>query len=161
MVLDLHGWTGSADNQVHESGWRHVAQTEQFVVVWPDGMGDSPNNMGSWNCSMTTGPLGPTCDTDRAAWGQATECYYSCPLCDEMTSCDWTSCYDDIGFIEYVIAHVGDSYCIDLDQLHLSGISNGGMFAYFVAAMATGTERPLMTFPRVSLIWPVFQMQWD
>ena len=81
--------------------------------------------------------MGPTCDLDRSAWDNPTECYYSCPLCDENTSCDWTSCYDDIGFIDFVIQDAADKHCIDLDQLHLSGVSNGGMFAYYVASLAT------------------------
>ena len=55
MVLDLHGWTGSAQKQTHESGWKQLGNNEKFVVVWPDGMDDSPSKMGSWNCSMTTG----------------------------------------------------------------------------------------------------------
>ena len=54
-----------------------------------------------------------------------------------MTSCDWTTCYDDIGFIDYVIKDVSNNWCIDMNMIHLSGISNGGMFAYFVASQAT------------------------
>ena len=86
MILDLHGWTGSAYAQMTESGWAQVASTyENIVLVWPNGMGDGPSSMNSWNCSMTNGPLGPTCDTDRANVGiDPYECYYSCPLCDEM-----------------------------------------------------------------------------
>ena len=86
---------------------------------------------------MTNGPMGPTCDTNRDAWNITTECYYSCPLCDGKTSCDWTTCHDDIGFMDFVIQHVAERWCIDMDHLHLSGISNGGMYAYFVASMAT------------------------
>ena len=79
---------------------------------------------------ITGGPMGPTCDLDRLSWGVTNECYYSCPLCDELTSCDWTTCYDDIGFIDYVINHVADYWCIDMNQIHLSGISNGGMYFF-------------------------------
>lgn len=136
-MLDLHGWTGSADDQSHgHNGWKHLASQEGFAMIWPDGMGDSPNNMGSWNCSKSIGPMGPTCDLNREPYG-LTECYYSCPLCDEATSCDWSSCYDDIGFIDFVIQDASQRFCLDLDQLHLSGVSNGGMFAYFAASTAT------------------------
>lgn len=137
LVLDLHGWGGSASWQIRGSGWGRLAGRKDFIVVWPDGMRDGPNEWGSWNCSMTDGPKGPTCNLDRNSIGQSQECYYSCPLCDEDTSCDWTSCYDDIGFMDAVIQDVAEEYCIDLDHVHLSGISNGGMFAYFVASMAT------------------------
>ena len=49
-----------------ETGWKQLGKDKNFIVVWPDGMADSPSSMGSWNCSMSTGgPLGPTCDLDR------------------------------------------------------------------------------------------------
>ena len=81
--------------------------------------------------------LGPPCDTNRENWGNI-ECYYSCPLCNPENSCDWTSCYDDLGFLEHVIMEeIAANWCVDLDHLHLSGISNGGMFAYYVASTAT------------------------
>ena len=119
MVLDLHGWTVTAQQQSHSSGWKQLGNTEKFIVVWPSGMADSPSSMTSWNCSMSTGgPMGPTCDLNRDGWETPTECYYSCPLCDERTSCDWTTCYDDIGFIDFVINHVSDYWCIDMNQIH-------------------------------------------
>ena len=80
--------------------------------------------------------MGPTCDLDRNFWNVTTECYYSCPLCDALTSCDWSTCYDDLGFMEFLIKDVTDKNCIDMDQMHLSGMSNGGMFAWYVASMA-------------------------
>ena len=47
LVLDLHGWTGSAQSQVHDSGWKHLGKQEAIVIIWPDGMADSPNSMGT------------------------------------------------------------------------------------------------------------------
>ena len=64
---------------------------------------------------------------DRGKWDAPTECHDSCPLCDEMTSCDWASCSDDIGFIDFVINHVTDYWCIDMHQMHLTG-STRNMF---------------------------------
>ena len=29
---------------------------------------------------------------------------------------------------------IGSEYCVDLDSVHISGYSNGGMFAYFAIA---------------------------
>ena len=71
-----------------------------------------------------------------------------------MTSCDWASCSDDIGFIDFVINHVSDYWCIDMHQMHLTGISNGGMFAYYVATTATdglgfATINPVAASPLV------------
>ena len=104
-----------------------------FILIWPDGTHDSPNGLGSWNVSKSIGPEGPICDLNREEWDSPTECHYSCPLCDEWTSCDWQSCYDDVGFIRFVIQTVKDQWCIDENQMHMTGYSNGGMFSYSVA----------------------------
>ena len=66
MVLDLHGYTTSANGQSHQSGWKHLGQTEELIVVWPEGMSDSNNSLYAWNCSTNVGgPLGPTCDIGK------------------------------------------------------------------------------------------------
>ena len=57
LVVDMHGLGGSAEQQSHRS-WRQTAERKNFIVVWPDGMHDSPHAVGSWNCSTTNGPLG-------------------------------------------------------------------------------------------------------
>ena len=51
--------------------------------------------------------------------------------CDPELSCDWTACYDDIEFTRAVINDVSQKYCIDMDSIHMSGLSNGGMFMYY------------------------------
>ena len=95
LVVDMHGLGGSAETQSHRA-WRETAERKNFIVIWPDGMHDSPHGVGSWNCSTTNGPLGNPCVIDRTDWKKF-ECHYSCPTCDENYSCDWTSCSDDIG----------------------------------------------------------------
>ena len=66
MVLDLHGYTTSANGQSHQSGWKHLGKTEELIVVWPEGMSDSNNSLYAWNCSTNVGgPLGPTCDIGK------------------------------------------------------------------------------------------------
>ena len=83
--------------------------------------------------SQTLGPEGLICDLNRENWNSPVECYDSCPLCDEMYSCDWTSCYDDLGFIRILIEMIKEDWCIDETHIHMSGYSNGGMFSYYVA----------------------------
>ena len=51
--------------------------------------------------------------------------------CEPYNSCYWASCHDDVTFTRTIIEHVMDKFCIDKDSVHLSGISNGGMFSYF------------------------------
>ena len=61
--------------------------------------------------------------------------------CDPISSCDLYSCYDDVEFTKAVINHVSASYCIDLDSIHLTGISNGGQFSYFAGKQYIGYNR--------------------
>ena len=103
-----------------------------FILIWPNGIDDSPSEMRAWNVSQSVGPKGPICIMDREGW-EIFECHYSCPLCDELHSCDWSSCYDDIGYLEFLIAKLGQEWCLDLDHLHFSGISNGALVSFRAA----------------------------
>ena len=54
-----------------------------------------------------------------------------------MSSCDFSSCTDDIGFVDNLMQKITEEWCIDLEHLHMSGISLGGMFQYYIASRAT------------------------
>ena len=57
--------------------------------------------------------------------------------CDEQLSCDFSACYDDLEFTKRVVNDVSKMYCIDEDSIHMSGISNGGMFMYYAGTYVT------------------------
>ena len=134
MVFDVHGWKWSAYLQRYDTAWGQLGEEENFIVVWPNGMGDSPNGWNSWNCSSTYGSKGITCNPNITV----AECYDSCTQCDPEL-CDWTSCYDDIAFFRFMMTKLKESFCIDEEQIHYSGVSNGGMFAYYLAAFTEDT----------------------
>jgi len=104
-----------------------------FIVATPEGMDDNHEGWGSFNCSSTAGPLGPVCDTNRTKWGEVS-CYSSCSTCDPWNSCDWTSCYDDLVFTREIFNYLSETFCLDLDSVHQSGISNGAQFSYFMVS---------------------------
>ena len=134
LVLDYHGWTGSASQQMSGFYWSQVADEDEagFIYVAMDGMSDvvGGGNYGSWNVSRTEGPLGLTCDPPLHG---SYPCFSSCGgvNCSYLEdSCDWTSCHDDLAYTEAVLYQVLSTYCVDTESLHLSGASNGGMFLY-------------------------------
>ena len=134
LVLDYHGWTGSASQQMSAFYWSQVADEDEtgFIYVAMDGMSDvvGGGNYGSWNVSRTEGPLGLTCDPPLHG---SYPCFSSCGGgdCSYLEdSCDWTSCHDDLAYTQAVLYQVLATYCVDTDHLHLSGASNGGMFLY-------------------------------
>ena len=51
-----------------------------------------------------------------------------------MNSCDWSSCHDDIVYTKSIIDAVAAEWCVDMDSIHQSGISNGGMFSYYAVS---------------------------
>ena len=126
LVLDYHWWGGSAASHISRVPWSKLADTEGFLYVAMDGMSDG--SYGSWNVSATQGPLGLTCDPTVA---EHTQCYTSCGDCSYLeNSCDWTSCHDDVSYTETVLYDVLAKLCVDTDQIHVSGMSNGGMFIW-------------------------------
>ena len=138
LVFDVHGYSGSAYDQMAikwGSTWALTGMKNNFLVLWPDGMGDNPWGVKSWDVSSTVGPKGRTCPVDR--YWPYFSCPYSCSSCDVSTSCEWNTCHDDIGFIEFAQQEVTNKWCVDLDQMHLSGFSNGGMMSYYVASFGT------------------------
>ncbi|MBI5545350.1 MAG: prolyl oligopeptidase family serine peptidase, partial [Deltaproteobacteria bacterium] len=49
LVLDFHGWTGTATHQANNSGFREVADREGFIVVYIQGY------QNSWNAEVCCG----------------------------------------------------------------------------------------------------------
>lgn len=131
----MHGLTANGWWNMNHSKWQAVAEENGFLIAWPDGKKDNDLNAGSWNVSTSDGPLGPPCDLDRSRWIELV-CYDSCPLCDSLHSCDFSTCHDDIGFIGLLIRTLSDQYCVDMDHVHMTGLSNGGMFAWHAASVA-------------------------
>ena len=133
LVLDYHGWTGTAHDQMVHMPWRDVADLDNpgFIYVTMEGMNDVAEGgwWGSWNVSKSEGPLGIVCDPDLHT---DYPCYTSCSSdCGYVEgSCDWTSCHDDVTYTEIVLEEVMSKFCIDTDQIHMSGASNGGMFIW-------------------------------
>jgi len=142
LVLDYHGWGSTAIAHEKVAKFTEIADNhdeEGFFVASPNGMGDNPNpgQWGSFNVSATIGPMGPSCDTDKAKYGE-TPCYSSCPNCDPTNSCDWTSCHDDVAFTRAILEDISAKLCVNLDSVHQTGWSNGAMFNYFSIAQLSG-----------------------
>lgn len=102
LVLVLHGAGGNAEIMRETSGMNDVADRENFVVVYPNGMGILDNYLLSWN---------------------AVECcnYFKYPF------------VDDVGFLKELTGNLIAEYNIDTQRIYISGISNGGMMAYYMA----------------------------
>jgi len=167
LILDYHGWSGTAEMQEFKGSLNDVAdeqEDETFIIVHMEGGGyddygdkvSGAGGGGSWNCTRTDGPYGPPCPIPRPE-GHDFTCYKSCEACDGHNSCDVTHCYDDIEFTKAVIKDVTDKYCINLDSIHMTGYSNGGYFGYYavsqldniIASFAPVSASPMLGFNNI------------
>lgn len=104
LVIFLHGFAGSMEQAESDYGFNEKADTEGFVVVYPDGIqNDGIFGLRSWNA------------------GQC--CEYA-----EKNN------IDDVGFIEKIIDNLLLEYPqIDSNKIYTTGISNGAMMCYRLA----------------------------
>ena len=124
--MDVHGYTESAVSHVGLP-WRDFALNNNIIMLWPDGYNDKPHGYRSWNVSRTDGPKGAPCDINRSDWEEVV-CHESCPTCNPLTSCDWTSCTDDIGFLEHILIEELDkgsgNFVCEITMYHYQDCSN-------------------------------------
>jgi polyhydroxybutyrate depolymerase len=99
-VLDFHGLTSNAGQQVALSGWGAKADQQGFIVAYPNGLD------ASWNA-------GSLCCGTSLANG-----------------------VDDEGFARAVVARMRADACVDAKRVYVTGLSNGGAMAHYLACRA-------------------------
>jgi polyhydroxybutyrate depolymerase len=151
LVYDFHGFYGEAKEQADEDGMKSIAESQGFIVVYPDGSNDatheppSPDRpkgwLGSWNIPYNAGKYGRVCSTDHEHY----PCYASCVaqgVCKKGTAsptdCHTGSCVDDLAFMEAVHKEVTSVMCVDEQRVHGTGISNGAIFLYYLTTQEFG-----------------------
>jgi polyhydroxybutyrate depolymerase len=104
LLVALHGGTGSGRQFERTSGFDGLAESNRFVVVYPDGIGVDPDGtrLRTWNGGACCGPAARL-DVD------------------------------DVGFVEMLIDAVEAQQPIDPDRVFAAGHSNGGILAYRLA----------------------------
>jgi polyhydroxybutyrate depolymerase len=136
VVVGIHGYTSTASGFAASHGLNRHADEHGYIAVYPQGshfLTDTEQGQSyrvtSWNdLAANLGPKhdGPHCiaDSDR----------YPCPAeCGKCNRCAWTSCYDDVGFIEKMLDEVQSDYQTDSSRYYLLGVSNGGMMTLRLA----------------------------
>ena len=109
LMIVLHGGLGNAEHIMKTSGMNDIADSGPFVVVYPDGVG---------------GRFGLA---NRRTWN-AGGC---CGLAVRKS-------VDDVKFIDKIIEDIGQKISIDTRRVYVTGMSNGAMMAYRLAAAIPG-----------------------
>lgn len=102
LMIVLHGGLGNAAHAEKAYGMNGIADSEKFLVAYPDGIGGrlrKMKNRRTWNAGNCCGP---------AAKRNV----------------------DDVGFIEEMIEYIAVNYKIDPTRVYITGMSNGAMMAY-------------------------------
>lgn len=129
LILDFHGYTGTAEQEEHDTGLSRHADEHGYAVVYPQatafvaGMGDSITSWNDLSCNASPGPEGPICSETAFKYAHP-------PDCGEPRPCNWCTCHDDLEFVDRLLDRLGETLCIDLDRVYATGMSNGGMFVH-------------------------------
>lgn len=114
LVLSLHGAVSSAAEQEEKSGWNEIAERENFVMAYPQGI--LPLAVGwRWKAGE---PMGAG-DAGQSALFEAG---------DEAQ-------VDDVAYIDGLLTHLSDVLCIDAARIYVNGFSNGGGMTHHLACV--------------------------
>ncbi len=115
LVLNLHGSTQNGRLQEIQSGMDTSADTDGFLVAYPDGT----------RVSTVLTP-DPVAGQAQYSWNAGVCC--GLPVSKHV---------NDVRFLEQVIANVASRTPVDLRRVYVTGMSSGGMMAYAMAAQAS------------------------
>lgn len=135
VVFGLHGYTSTATGFAAAHGLDRHAERHGYIAVFPQGTWFTALDPGSpdkdsqlitsWNdraANLADGHGVMHCLPDSFN--------YPCPpTCGDCSRCMWTSCGDDLGYLNRVLADVTERYNTDTDRYYLLGVSNGAMMA--------------------------------
>ena len=116
LVLNLHGATQNAQLEEITSDMDPNADMNGYLVAYPDGTRISK--------VLTPDPI-----AKNAQYG------WNAGMCCGLPV---TKHINDVGFLLKVISDIAAKTPVDLRRVYMTGISNGGMMAYAMAAEASG-----------------------
>jgi polyhydroxybutyrate depolymerase len=117
LILNLHGATQNAQLQEGQSGMDASSDRDGYLVAYPNG-------------TRISKVLEPDPVAKDAQYGfNAGACCGELPVGKKI---------DDVGFLVQVIDDVAAHTPVDLRRVYVTGMSNGGMMAYAMAAQAAG-----------------------
>jgi polyhydroxybutyrate depolymerase len=104
LLVALHGGLGSSDQFAANSGFDELAESNGFIVVYPDGIRAVPDRPGlqTWNGGYCCGPAA-------------------------------RQNVDDVGYVRFLIDLLTQRYPIDSSRIFAAGHSNGAIMAYRLA----------------------------
>ena len=129
LVIDIHGFGGTANSQRENSGFKEIADEEGFIVVYPIGNIFFESEEGIVKKErMQSFNAGLTC-------------------CGRSVTDD----IDDVGFIAELIEKIKLEYNIDETRIYATGMSNGGALAQRLAVEVPYTFAAIVSYAQYLL----------
>ncbi len=113
LVLDFHGFQNNGTIQAGVSGWRSLADSENFIVAYPLGLFGRPE------APEVDTPQGPS--------------FNGGPLCCGRAA---LLRIDDVGFARAIVQAVAAEANVDRARVYATGLSNGGYVSHRLACEA-------------------------
>lgn len=110
VVVLLHGRPGNSGGMAMMTGMNDVAENNNFIVVYPDGIDNE------WNAQFDLSARTISLSGRRSTLPQ-----------------------DDVGFLQTLMSDIAVDFNIDRSRLYLGGFSNGGFMTYRMACSAGDT----------------------
>jgi len=140
VVVAVHGYTSTATGFAYVHGLLQHADAHGYLLVLPQGShfvageGQDAWRVTSWNDLASNQPprdAGAHCQDEHVQYPRP-------PECREFNRCAWTSCYDDVGFVDKLLDEVSADYATDAGRYYLLGVSNGAMMALRLGCNLSG-----------------------
>jgi polyhydroxybutyrate depolymerase len=146
LLLVFHGWGETGKGYYSNYNFDKLGEKEGFIGVYLEGMSDCAagdegkdcQGKQSWNGGGTVASKNTllTCSPEKVS---VKACYSSCVAKKgSCHACDWTTCYDDVGFISKLLQDLRSSHCVDTSRTYAYGCSNGGIFLHELARRLPG-----------------------
>eukprot|EP00035_Acanthoeca_spectabilis_P016478 m.337360 g.337360 ORF g.337360 m.337360 type:complete len:395 (-) comp16533_c3_seq15:111-1295(-) len=156
VVVAFHGQSGTGPQTGSGHLWDEYAARDGYVMVYPTGMDDADPNEPGGNTGWNVGTNGDTSTcVDPMPDPTYSVCHTSCVTLKQCGRCSWSTCRDDVKFIGELLDHVAATACIDLDAVHISGASNGGMMVHYLGQQMPGrfaSINPVFALPLVGYL---------
>lgn len=128
LVIGVHGYGGNGpDFESNTADMFDHVNEKNYIALYPTAMSASPGGATSFNdlgSRHDSGPDGKTCSRSNAGYYPA---FKNCGAAEQQRECNWgTSCADDVGFFQKLIAFAKHNYAVDSSRVYMLGFSQGG-----------------------------------
>ena len=152
LLFYFHGQYGSFTKD--SVGFAELGLRKDYITVAPKGMDDGHPGDTSWSVKAEG-------RTDVCTKECTPTIFTSCKVVNRISPCNWATCYDDVFFVQQLLASLKSELQIDDQRIYATGPSNGGMLSDYLVTQMPGVFAAIApwygAFLRNMLLKPQFK----